>query len=142
MNGIGVRSLDLGPKRAARDARGHEQGGNRYAIIVQSDLLPLSTWLVTPTSTSARPASFRPEIEMTAVRAWTGREACALRAAMRLSIRDFAELLGVGFRTATKWQARGDDVCLRPGTQSVLDTALERASDEARARLERGDRAD
>jgi mRNA interferase MazF len=31
---------------------------------VQSDLLPLSTWLVAPTSTSARPASFRPEIEL------------------------------------------------------------------------------
>jgi mRNA interferase MazF len=30
--------------------------------VVQSDSLPLSTWLVAPTSTSARPASFRPEI--------------------------------------------------------------------------------
>jgi mRNA interferase MazF len=50
--------------RAARDARGHEQKGRRYAVVVQSDLLPLSTWLVAPTSTSARPASFRPEIEV------------------------------------------------------------------------------
>src|SRR5437667_7425546 len=55
---------------------------------------------------------------------------------MRLSIRDFAELLGVGVRTVTKWQARGADVCLRPAMQSVLDTALERASDEVRARFE------
>jgi DNA-binding transcriptional regulator YiaG len=47
---------------------------------------------------------------MTAVRAWTGRKACALRAAMRLSIRDFAELLDVGVCTVTNWQARGDDV--------------------------------
>jgi mRNA interferase MazF len=31
---------------------------------VQSDFLPLSTWLVAPTSTSARAASFRPEIEL------------------------------------------------------------------------------
>jgi mRNA interferase MazF len=31
---------------------------------VQSDLLPLSTWLVAPTSTAARPASFRPEIDI------------------------------------------------------------------------------
>jgi mRNA interferase MazF len=30
--------------------------------VVQSDALPLSTLLVAPTSTSARPASFRPEI--------------------------------------------------------------------------------
>jgi mRNA interferase MazF len=32
--------------------------------VVQSDLLPLSTWLVAPTSTSARPASFRPGVEI------------------------------------------------------------------------------
>jgi mRNA interferase MazF len=50
--------------RAPRDARGHEQGGSRYAVVVQSELLPLSTWLMSPTSTSARAASFRPEIEI------------------------------------------------------------------------------
>jgi mRNA interferase MazF len=50
--------------KAPRDARGHEQRGNRYAVVVQSGLLPLSTWLVAPTSTSARPTSFRPEIEI------------------------------------------------------------------------------
>jgi mRNA interferase MazF len=50
--------------RAPRDAKGHEQRGNRYAVVVQSDLLPLSTWLVAPTSTSARPTSFRPEVEI------------------------------------------------------------------------------
>ncbi|WP_322767960.1 type II toxin-antitoxin system PemK/MazF family toxin [Frankia sp. Cr1] len=55
---------DVYQMRAPRDARGHEQRGNRYAVIVQSDLLPLSTWLVAPTSTSARPASFRPEVEI------------------------------------------------------------------------------
>jgi mRNA interferase MazF len=33
-------------------------------VIVQSDQLPLSTWLVAPTSTSARQASFRPEVEI------------------------------------------------------------------------------
>lgn len=32
--------------------------------MVQSDVLPLSTWLVAPTSTSASPASFRPEIRL------------------------------------------------------------------------------
>jgi mRNA interferase MazF len=50
--------------RAPRNIRGHEQNGQRYAVVVQSDLLPLSTWLVAPTSTSARPASFRPEVEI------------------------------------------------------------------------------
>lgn len=50
--------------RAPQDARGHEQRSPRYAVIVQSDHLPLSTWLVAPTSTSARPASFRPEVDI------------------------------------------------------------------------------
>ena len=49
---------------ASRHSRGHEQSGSRYAVVVQSDQLPLSTWLVAPTSTSARAASFRPEIEI------------------------------------------------------------------------------
>lgn len=31
---------------------------------MQSDFLPLSTWLVAPTSTSARAASFRPEVDV------------------------------------------------------------------------------
>jgi mRNA interferase MazF len=50
--------------RAPRDARGHEQTGSRYAVVVQSDELPLSTWLVAPTSRSARPATFRPEVDI------------------------------------------------------------------------------
>lgn len=33
-------------------------------MVVQSDLLPLSTWLVTPTSISARAATFRPEVSI------------------------------------------------------------------------------
>src|SRR5918992_368648 len=55
---------DVHRLRAPRDGQGHEQRGARYAIVVQSDLLPLSTWLVAPTSTAARTASFRPEIEI------------------------------------------------------------------------------
>jgi mRNA interferase MazF len=50
--------------RPPRDACGHEQRSPRYAIVVQSDQFPLSTWLVAPTSTSARPVSFRPEVEI------------------------------------------------------------------------------
>jgi mRNA interferase MazF len=45
--------------------RGHEQLGKRFGVVVQSDaLLPRSVVLIAPTSTSARPASFRPEIEI------------------------------------------------------------------------------
>jgi mRNA interferase MazF len=55
---------DLYQLRAPKNALGHGQQGNRYAVVVQSDLLPLSTCLVAPTSRSARPASFRPEVEI------------------------------------------------------------------------------
>jgi mRNA interferase MazF len=55
---------DVYALKAPRDARGHEQRGARYGVVVQSDLLPLSTWLIAPTSTSARGSSFRPEIEV------------------------------------------------------------------------------
>jgi len=45
--------------------RGHEQSGDRFGVVLQADpLLRLSTVIVAPTSTSARPASFRPEIEI------------------------------------------------------------------------------
>ena len=45
-----------------RDAWGQEQRGARYAVVVQATHLELSTVLVAPTSTAARPTSFRPEI--------------------------------------------------------------------------------
>ena len=42
---------------------GHEQHGRRFGVVVQADaLLPRSTVLVAPTSRSAKPATFRPEI--------------------------------------------------------------------------------
>jgi mRNA interferase MazF len=48
---------------ARRGARGREQRGARYAVVIQADeFLDLSTTIVAPTSTSAMPASFRPTI--------------------------------------------------------------------------------
>lgn len=44
--------------------RGHEQSGGRFAVVVQADMLPLSTWLMCPTSTAARTAIFRPEVQI------------------------------------------------------------------------------
>ena len=42
---------------------GHEQQGLRFGVILQSDVLtPLSTVIVAPTSLSALPASFRPQV--------------------------------------------------------------------------------
>lgn len=50
--------------KAPRTTRGREQSGRRFCVVVQSDDLHLSTWLVAPTSTSARPAVFRPEVDL------------------------------------------------------------------------------
>lgn len=52
---------------APRGSRGHLQSASRFAVVIQSDHVPLSTWLVAPTSTSARAASFRPEVEIAGV---------------------------------------------------------------------------
>ena len=49
--------------RAARQARGHEQKGVRYAVELQGPIT-LSTVIVAPTSTRAAPAVFRPDIEL------------------------------------------------------------------------------
>lgn len=59
---------DLYRLKAPKDIRDHEQGGGRYAVVVQSDDLPLSTCLIAPTSTGRRPASFRPEIEINGIK--------------------------------------------------------------------------
>jgi mRNA interferase MazF len=52
----------LSPRRRAR---GYEQQGARYGVVVQADeLLGLSTVLVSPTSTGSFRATFHPEIDM------------------------------------------------------------------------------
>jgi mRNA interferase MazF len=44
---------------------GHEQHGARFGVVVQADeMLPRSVVLVAPTSRSARPASFRPQVDL------------------------------------------------------------------------------
>ena len=59
-----MRRGDVFELRLPRGVR-HEQQGGRYGVVVQSDaMLPRSVVLVAPTSTSARPASFRPVIEL------------------------------------------------------------------------------
>jgi mRNA interferase MazF len=51
--------------RLPRGARNSEQRGTRYGVVVQADeLLALSTVLVSPTSTTAPPRSFRPTIRL------------------------------------------------------------------------------
>jgi hypothetical protein len=65
---------------------------------------------------------------------WTGRTACALQVALRLTNEAFAEHLGIAVRTVASWHQKPD---LRPKTemQQLLDTALEQASAAARARF-------
>lgn len=49
---------------APRGARGHEQRGPRREVIVQSEDLPLSTVVLAPTSASAPPRLFRPQVKV------------------------------------------------------------------------------
>jgi len=44
---------------------GHEQQGERFGVVIQSDaMLPRSVVLIAPTSQSAKPATFRPEVQV------------------------------------------------------------------------------
>ena len=84
-----VRSIVL-PKR-----RGRVQRGSRFAVIVQADdLLSLSTVVVCPTSQSAQPASFHPEIRLGGERT---RVLCEMAGAVDASrLGDHAGHLSVG----------------------------------------------
>lgn len=66
---------------------------------------------------------------------WSGREASALRQAMRRSVSSFADFLGVSTRTVSKWEAREHPTVPGLECQGVLDTALQRATPEQRARF-------
>lgn len=70
------------------------------------------------------------------VDAWDGRMSRCLRLARRMSVREFADHLGVSDRIVSKWEAAGTS---RPKAvnQSALDTSLARcdAADVARFRL-------
>ncbi len=72
---------------------------------------------------------------MIVVGLWTGQEASALRQALRMTIREFAEHLGVAVRTVAKWEALGAAVVPVPVLQAALDTVLARAADEAQSRF-------
>jgi transcriptional regulator with XRE-family HTH domain len=67
---------------------------------------------------------------------WTGLEARALRLALRMSVRAFAEHLGVGVRTISKWEKLLSSTEPRPDTQAILDTALARADAAVHLRFE------
>ncbi|MEU8550514.1 helix-turn-helix domain-containing protein [Streptomyces roseoverticillatus] len=70
---------------------------------------------------------------MVTVEQWTGREAVLLQSVMRMSVRGFAEHLGVSPRTVTKWRKQGASLVCVPEMQQILDTALATCPPEARA---------
>ena len=72
---------------------------------------------------------------MGSVQQWTGREARALRHALRMSFRDFAAHFGIGQRTVSKWEALGERTVPRPVMQSVLDSILDEADEDVRVRF-------
>ncbi|MCZ4102555.1 helix-turn-helix domain-containing protein [Streptomyces sp. H39-C1] len=73
---------------------------------------------------------------MATVQHWSGQEAHALRLALRMSVRAFAEHLGVAVRTVSKWDKLAAATEPRPDTQAILDTALARADAAAHLRFE------
>jgi mRNA interferase MazF len=56
-----VYQVDLGA------TRGHEQRGHRYGLVVSPSHLALSVATIVPTSTSAGPSVFRPEVTVAGV---------------------------------------------------------------------------
>lgn len=73
---------------------------------------------------------------MATVHHWTGLEARALRLALRLSVRAFAQHLGVGIRTVSKWEKLLAATEPRQDTQAILDTALTRSNAAVHLRFE------
>jgi DNA-binding transcriptional regulator YiaG len=66
---------------------------------------------------------------------WSGRETLALRQALRLSLRAFAERLGVATATVSKWEDRRRPVPPSLAMQAVLDDALKLADLDAGTRF-------
>ncbi|WP_435058116.1 hypothetical protein [Streptomyces sp. bgisy060] len=73
---------------------------------------------------------------MATVHHWTGLEAKALRLALRLSVRTYAQQLGLATATVSKWESKLAGTEPRPDTQAILDTALARADTSVHLRFE------
>src|SRR5689334_6230960 len=66
---------------------------------------------------------------------WTGAIAARLQAALRLSNEDLAHQLGISPRTVAMWHAQPDRQP-RPELQRGLDTVLDKATADAKARFD------
>ncbi|MFL4947517.1 NUDIX domain-containing protein [Streptomyces sp. MMS24-I31] len=72
---------------------------------------------------------------MDVVGTWTGRAACLLQQAMRMTHEEFAERLGVSDRTITRWHSAPEKPIHRSETQQILDTAYEQAGETVQRRF-------
>jgi len=66
---------------------------------------------------------------------WSGADIRALRLARRMSLREFAEHLGVSDRMVSKWEAGRERIHPRPVNQAALDESLRRADPGELARF-------
>ncbi|GAA1771993.1 SUMF1/EgtB/PvdO family nonheme iron enzyme [Luedemannella helvata] len=74
-------------------------------------------------------------LELPTVGHWSGREVRALRTAQRLSVRDFATVVGVSPRAVSRWESGGDLLHPAPGNQASLDAVLAQAGAVVQARF-------
>lgn len=74
--------------------------------------------------------------DLAVIRQWTGREANALRCAARMSVRSFADHLGISARAVSRWAKFGADTVPRPYMQAILDTALARVDEPTQRRFD------
>ncbi|WP_433051157.1 NUDIX domain-containing protein [Dactylosporangium sp. CS-033363] len=77
----------------------------------------------------------------TVIDQWTGRHACALQAALRMSQDEMADRLGAAKRTIASWHG-APDVRIRPELQRALDTMYEQAPESVKVRFARQLRAE
>jgi 8-oxo-dGTP diphosphatase len=68
------------------------------------------------------------------VETWTGRSACLLQQAMRLTNEAFAERLGISERTVSRWHAN-PGMTHRTEVQQILDIAHREAGEEVQRRF-------
>ncbi|MFI9244178.1 NUDIX hydrolase [Streptomyces sp. NPDC053086] len=71
---------------------------------------------------------------MDVIDTWTGRTACALQQALRMTNDGFADHLGVAVRTVAGWHS-SPDIVPRAEIQSALDTTYERSSPSVQRRF-------
>ena len=71
---------------------------------------------------------------MQLIESWTAGHADALRSSLRMTNESFAQYLGVAERTVANWRKQ-PEIIPQPRMQEILDTALERAPDRAKAQF-------